>query len=83
MCMDSDYLMLNHINTEKHLDGWINSGELYGENLPRRTSIAPWKSVVCDYEKFSSVVKERYVFAEEAFYLSAPHRCIIMSETAG
>ena len=72
MCMDSDYLMMNLVNTEKYLDGWINSGELYGENLPRRTSIAPWKSVVCDYEKFSSVVKERYVFAEEAFYLSAP-----------
>lgn len=72
MCTDSDYLMMNLINTEKHLNGWINQGELYGEPHPRRNSFVRWKSVVSDYEKFSSVVKERCVFAEEAFYLSAP-----------
>ncbi|MBQ8195845.1 MAG: hypothetical protein IJZ47_10835 [Oscillospiraceae bacterium] len=71
MCLDSDYLMMNLINTEKHIDGWINSGDLYGEKLPRRTSIAPWKSVVSDYEKFSSVVKDKSVFAEDVFYEAA------------
>ncbi len=71
MCLDSDYLMMNLINTEKHIDGWINSGDLYGEKLPRRTSIAPWKSVVSDYEKFSSMVKDKSVFAEDVFYEAA------------
>ncbi|MBE6900859.1 MAG: hypothetical protein E7478_00135 [Ruminococcaceae bacterium] len=71
MCLDSDYLMMNLINTEKHIDGWINSGDLYGEKYPRCTSIAPWKSVVSDYEKFSSVVKDKNVFAEDVFYGAA------------
>ena len=67
MCTDSDYLMMNLINTEKHLNGWINQGELYGEPHPRRNSFVRWKSVVSDYEKFSSVVKERCVFPRRHF----------------
>ncbi len=71
MCLDSDYLMMNLVNVVKHIDGWINSGELYGEKPPRCTSIEPWKSVVSDYEKFSAVVKDKNVFAEDVFYGSA------------
>ena len=41
---------------------------MYGVKLPRRTSIAPWRGKVTDIERFKAVVKEKHIFAEEAFY---------------
>ncbi len=69
-CVDSDFLMMNLINSKKGLDGWINAGNFYGPK-PRRTSIAPWKNVVSDYEKFSGIMKKEQVFAEDALYEAA------------
>lgn len=69
-CVDSDFLMMNLINSKKGLDGWINAGNFYGSK-PRRTSLAPWKNVVSDYEKFSEIIKKENVFAEDALYESA------------
>ena len=70
-CNDSDYLMINLINTQKGLDGWVNVGTLYGENYPRRTRLSPWKPIVKDFEKFKAIFKGEYTFAEEPFYDSA------------
>ncbi len=70
ICVDSDFLMMNLINSKKGLDGWINAGNFYGPK-PRRTSLAPWKNVVSDYEKFSGIMKKEQVFAEDALYESA------------
>lgn len=70
-CNDSDYLFMNLINTADGTDGWVNIGSFEGMKSPRRTSVAPWKKKVTDYEKFKSIVKSDYVFAEEAFYESA------------
>lgn len=67
-CNDSDYLMLNFLNTNDDTDGWINIGSLYGIKKLRRNSIAPWKNKVNDYDCFKEVVKKQYTFAEDAFY---------------
>ncbi len=70
VCVDSDFLMMNLINSKKRLDGWINAGNFYGPK-PRRTSLAPWKNVVSDHEKFSGIMKKEQVFAEDALYEAA------------
>ena len=71
-CVDSDFVMMNLINSKRNLDGWINVGEFYGPK-PRRASIAPWKNVVSDYEKFYNIVKSNYTFAEDVLYKSAEY----------
>lgn len=69
-CYDSDYLLMNLINTSDNLDGWINVGNC--EMKPsRRTNLAVWKKKVNDYDAFKSVMKRDYIFAEEAFYEAA------------
>lgn len=89
MCMDSDYLMMNLVNVQNNIDGWINSGELYGGILPRKTCIAPWKSVVSDFDEFSSIVNEDRVYSEETFYKSAAllgmdvDQCALSSDGSG
>lgn len=67
-CNDSDYLMLNLLNTLDGTDGWINIGSLYVMKILRRTSIGKWKKKVNDYGKLKEVIKQKYVLAEEAFY---------------
>ena len=67
-CFDSDYLMMNLINAADGTDGWVNVGSMCGMKLPRRTSIAPWKGKVTDIEKFKAIIKEKNIFAEDAFY---------------
>lgn len=67
-CFDSDYLMMNLINAADGTDGWVNVGSMYDMELPRRTSIAPWKGKVTDIEKFKAIIKEKNIFAEDAFY---------------
>lgn len=68
-CVDSDFAFMHLLNTANKTDGWINSGTPYeGVRLPRRTSAAPWKKAVSDFEKFKTVIKEQYTYAEEVFY---------------
>jgi hypothetical protein len=69
-CADSDFIIMNLINSKQNRDGWVNAGNFYGPK-PRRTSLAPWKSVVSDYEKFCETVKSNQVFAEDILYESA------------
>ena len=71
-CIDSDFAFMHLLNAADMTDGWINSGTPYeGMKLPRRTSSAPWKKVISDFDKFKAVIKENYTFAEEVFYNSA------------
>ena len=67
-CIDSDYAFMHLIGGNNGTYGWINSGTPYGGmKLLRRTSIAPWKNVVSDFDRFKAVTKEKYVFAEDMF----------------
>jgi hypothetical protein len=51
-CIDSDFAFMHLLNTADKTDGWINSGTPYeGMKLPRRTSSAPWKKIISDFEK--------------------------------
>ena len=71
-CIDSDFAFMHLLNTADKTDGWINSGTPYeGMKLPRRTSSAPWKKIISDFDKFKAAIKEKYTFAEEVFYNSA------------
>lgn len=71
-CMDSDYAFMHLIDTSKKIDGWINSGSPYeGMKLPRRTSVAPWKSVVNNFEGFKQSIKEKSAFAESILFNTA------------
>lgn len=76
-CVDSDFAFMHLLNTSNRTDGWINSGTPYeGVKLPRRTSTAPWKNAVRDFEKFKAVIKEQYTYAEEVFYNCAELLCM-------
>lgn len=71
-CMDSDYAFMHLMDTSKKIDGWINSGSPYeGMKLPRRTSAAPWKSIVTDFEGFKQSIKEKDSFAENVLFSTA------------
>lgn len=70
-CFDSDYLMLHLLNTADRTDGWINVGDNYGMPFPRRTSLAPWKKITSDFERFKSLMKEDHVCAESALFGAA------------
>ena len=83
-CIDSDYAFMHLIDSNKGIDGWINSGTPYdGMKNIRRTSVAPWKGVVRNYEEFKAITKGKYVFAEEmlcdmAEYLGMqPEQCLL------
>ena len=83
-CIDSDYAFMHLVGSNSKTDGWINSGTLYdGMKLLRRTSIAPWKKVVSDFDRFKAATKEKYVFAEEMFCNIAeilgmkPEQCLL------
>lgn len=66
-CYDSDYLWLSITNINDGTDGWINVGKSVEIKNLRRTSINPWKKIVGDIKILKDVIKEEYVFAEEAF----------------
>jgi hypothetical protein len=83
-CIDSDYAFMHLIGSNNGTDGWINSGTPYdGMKLLRRTSIAPWKNVVSDFDRFKAATKEKYVFAEEMLCNMAenlgmkPEQCLL------
>lgn len=67
-CIDSDYAFMHLIGSNNGTDGWINSETAYdGMKKPRRTSVAPWKKVVNNFDAFKVATKEKYVFAEDMF----------------
>lgn len=70
-CYDSDYLLMNLVNTSDNTDGWINVGNSCEMKPSRRTNLTAWKKKVNHYEEFKSAIKGDYVFAEEAFYEAA------------
>lgn len=66
-CYDSDYLRLNILNINDGTDGWINVGRIEGIKNLRRTSLTPWKKIVGDIKILKDIVREEYLFVEEAF----------------
>lgn len=70
-CYDSDYLLMNLINTSDHTDAWIHIGNCYEMQVPDRMNLTDWKGKIKDFDAFQSVMKQDYVFAEEAFYEAA------------
>ena len=69
-CIDSDYAFMHLIGSNNGTDGWINSETAYdGMKKPRRTSVAPWKKVVNNFDAFKVATKEKYVFAEDMFFI--------------
>lgn len=70
-CFDSDYMMLHLLNVTDKTDGWINVGDNYGMPLPRRTSLAPWKKITTNFERFKALMKEKYICAESALFGAA------------
>ena len=70
-CVDSDYLMLNLVNTSDGTDGFINVGDYYGMPYQRNTEPIPWTKVITNYEDFLSLINEEHVFAEEVFFSAA------------
>ncbi len=66
-CYDSDYLRLSILNINDGTDGWINVGKTEEIKNLRRTSLTPWKKIVDDIKTFKDIVREEYVFKEEAF----------------
>ena len=70
-CIDSDYLMMNLINTFDGTDGFINVGDNYGMPYQRNTEPLPWTKVVTNYEAFLSLINDKHVFAEEVLFSAA------------
>lgn len=66
-CYDSDYLRLSILNITDGTDGWINVGRSEEIKNLRRTSLTPWKKIVDDIKTLNNIVRDEYVFAEEAF----------------
>lgn len=64
-CFDSDYLFFNLINEAEKINAWANVGSPPEGRLPRRTVFVPWKSKVSDLEKFKSIIRKKYDFAED------------------
>lgn len=85
-CIDSDYAFMHLVGSNNGTDGWINSGAPYdGMKKLRRTSVAPWKNVVSNYEEFKAAVKEKYDYAEDMLCDMAenlgmrPEQCLLES----
>ena len=70
-CVDSDYLMMNLVNTSDGTDGFINVGDYYGMPYQRNTEPIPWTKVIKNYEDFLSLINEEHVFAEDVFFSAA------------
>lgn len=65
-CLDSDYLFLNLVNESEKINAWANVGSHPEGRFPRRTVFSLWKNKVSDLEKFKSIIRKEYDFAEEA-----------------
>ena len=64
-CFDSDYLFLNLINESKKINAWANVGFHPEGRFPRKTFFSSWKNKVSDIEKFKSIIRKKYDFAED------------------
>lgn len=63
-CFDSDCLLLNRINRKNDIVAWAKIGS-YPE-LKVRSTPAKWAGIVSDVSLWKSVLRQKYVFAEEA-----------------
>ncbi len=64
-CVDSDYLFVNLLNTEKDFDLWLNVGSSPEIKKPRRSNVAGWKGHVADHARFKAAAGLNYVCAED------------------
>lgn len=68
LCFDSDFLLMNLVNTSDGTDAWMKIGQTYGIKLGRRANRSAWKSKVSDFAAFSAAVTADYACAEEALW---------------
>lgn len=71
VCDDSDYLFMHIRNTANGIDGWVNVGKPEYGKMCRRTSLAPFRKIVLDFDAFKDAVQKKYVCAEDALYATA------------
>lgn len=72
-CFDSDYLLMHLRNTENNIDGWFNAGKPERGIVCRRTSLAPFRNVVSDFDAFKTAVKQESACAEEHLLAAAEY----------
>ncbi|MBQ2729588.1 MAG: hypothetical protein IJF69_02305 [Clostridia bacterium] len=65
-CFDSDYMFINLVDADNGIDAWAGIGSARGMGIRRRTNITAWKTKVKNYPLFFEIIKEKYVFAEDA-----------------
>ena len=63
-CFDSDCLLLNRINRKNDVVAWAKIGSYPG--LEVRSTPARWEGIVSDVSLWKSVLRQKFVFAEEA-----------------
>lgn len=68
LCFDSDFLLMNLVNTSDGTDAWMKIGQTYGIKLGRRVNRSAWKNKVSDYAAFTAAVTADYACAEEALW---------------
>lgn len=66
LCFDSDFLLMNLVNTSDGADAWMKIGQIYGLKPGRRVNRTAWKNKVSDYAAFTAAVTADYVCAEDA-----------------
>lgn len=67
VCLDSDYLYLNLINTADGTDAWVDVGlfPIPDFDLGRQTELDAWKNKVADFDTFCQSAAKDYVCAED------------------
>lgn len=67
VCLDSDYLYLNLINTADGTDAWVDVGlfPIPDFDLGRQTVLDAWKNKVADFDTFCQSAAKDYVCAED------------------
>ncbi len=65
-CMDSDFFMMNMVNSSENYDAWLNIGFPY--YCIRRTTLLLWKKKIKNYFKFLSIFFKPHTFVEDAWF---------------
>lgn len=67
VCLDSDYLYLNLINTADGTDAWVDVGlfPIPDFDLGRQTELDAWKNKVAQFDTFCQSAAKDYVCAED------------------
>lgn len=67
VCLDSDYLYLNLINTTDNTDAWADVGifPIPDFDLGRQTELSAWENKVAQFNVFCKSVEKDYVCAED------------------